>query len=403
MKSVTSKFLPYGRQHIDEGDVAAVVAVLKGDWLTTGPHVEAFEDALAQTVGAPNAIVCSNGTAALHLAAIALDLAPRDVVIVPAITFAATANAVRYVGAEVAFCDVDPTTGLATAETVEFALQRTGRSAKSVFVVHLNGQPVDMAGIGRVARDRGVRIVEDACHALGGTSVTASGSETAIGACSDSYMAAFSFHPVKTITSGEGGAITCKEAALANRLRQLRSHGITRDPEELSIDQQAFGADGFPNPWYYEMRELGYNYRLTDIQCALGQRQLERLPDFVARRRELVALYDRALIPLAPIVTPIRKAGHGKPAWHLYAVLIDFKAAGASRSKVMKALQTKGIGTQVHYLPVNRHPYYLKRYGSNPLPGADSYYSRCLSLPLFPQMTDQDVQDVVDALASTLS
>lgn len=396
------KFLPYGRQHVDDKDIAEVVAVLKSDWLTTGPHVEAFEAALVRTVNVPNAVVCSSGTAGLHLAAIACDLSPSDVVIVPAMTFSATANAVRYVGAEVVFCDVDPTTGLATPETVAEALQRAGRAAKSVFVVHLNGQAADMVGIGRVAKDHGVSVVEDACHALGSTSVTADGAEAVVGACADSTMAIFSFHPVKTITSGEGGAITCKDPALAGRLRRLRSHGITHDAAELSLAKQAFDAEGTKNPWYYEMMELGYNYRLTDIHCALGQRQLERLPSLVSRRQRLAALYDRALAPLAPIVVPVGKSGHGTSALHLYAVLIDFEAAGVTRAKVMRELRAKGIGTQVHYIPVNRQPYYVNRYGSNPLPGADAYYARCLSLPLFPQMTDQDVQDVVDALAAVL-
>jgi UDP-4-amino-4,6-dideoxy-N-acetyl-beta-L-altrosamine transaminase len=399
---VPSKFLPYGRQHIDEGDIAAVVAALKSDWLTTGPKVEAFEAALAKMVGASSAVVCSSGTAALHLAAIACDLAPRDAVIVPAMTFAATANAVRFVGAEVVFCDVDPTSGLATPDTVAAALQRAGGAAKSLFVVHLNGQTVDMVGIGRVARDHGVSIVEDACHAIGGASMTATGTETAVGSCVDSSMAVFSFHPVKTITSGEGGAITCRDAGLASRLKRLRNHGITRDPGEFSISQQAFDADGTVNPWYYEMAELGYNYRLTDIQCALGQRQLERLSGFVTKRRQLAAMYDQVLAPLAPTVLPIRKGCHGTPAWHLYVVLIDFEAAGVSRSQAMNALKAKGIGTQVHYIPVNRQPYYLNRYGSNPLPGADSYYARCLSLPLFPGMTHQDVHDVVNTLAGIL-
>jgi len=397
------KFLPYGRQHVDEEDIAAVVATLKSDWLTTGPRVEAFEAALTGMVGAPRAVACSSGTAALHLAAIACDLAPSDVVVVPAMTFAATANAIRFVGAEVVFCDVDPTTGLATPDTIEAALQQAGRAAKAVFVVHLNGQTVDMVGLTRVTKNRAVLVVEDACHALGSTSMTTDDIELPVGACADSKMAVFSFHPVKAITSGEGGAVTCRDSALASRLRRLRSHGITRETDELSVAEQAFDADGTVNPWYYEMVELGYNYRITDIQCALGRRQLERLPVFAARRRELVAMYDQALAPLAPIVKPIGKVGRGKPAWHLYVVLVDFEAAGVSRSQTMKALQARGIGTQVHYIPVNRQPYYVNRYGVHALPGADSYYARCLSLPLFPTMTAEDVGDVVSALKSILS
>jgi dTDP-4-amino-4,6-dideoxygalactose transaminase len=297
---------------------------------------------------------------------------------------------------------VDPTSGLAVPDTVAAALKHADGAAKSVFVVHLNGQTVDMAGISRIAKDHGVSIVEDACHAIGGTSMTAAGTEAPVGSCVDSRMAIFSFHPVKTVTSAEGGAITCRDADLATRLKLLRNHGITRDPEDFSIADQAFDTDGAANRWYYEMVELGYNYRLTDIQCALGLRQLERLPDFVARRRRLAAIYDQALAPLAPVVVPVRKAGHGTPALHLYVVLIDFEAAGISRSQAMKALAAKGVGTQVHYIPVNRQPYYVKRYGTAPLPGADAYYARCLSLPLFPRMTDQDVHDVVGALAGVV-
>ena len=400
---MASGFLPYGRQEIDEADIAAVVAALTSDWLTSGPAVNSFEIALADAVGAPHAVVCSNGTAALHLAAMASDLGPGDTVIVPAITFAATANAARYVGAEVVFCDVDPSNGLATPDTIEAALRRAGRTAKSIFVVHLNGQSADMVGIGEVARSFGVSIVEDACHAIGGTAKTTVQSESKIGSCAESLMAVFSFHPVKTITSGEGGAISSRDKAVADRLRLLRSHGITRDPQDFSVPAQALAPDGSANPWYYEMAELGYNYRITDIQCALGQSQLRRLSEFVARRNNLAAIYDRLLTPLAPIVRPIRHGEHGTPAWHLYAVLIDFDAAGISRADAMKALRALDVGTQVHYLPVNRQPYYVNRYGLTALPGADSYYARCLSLPLFPAMTEQDVQKVVAALTTVLT
>jgi dTDP-4-amino-4,6-dideoxygalactose transaminase len=322
---------------------------------------------------------------------------------VPAITFAATANAARFVGAEVLFCDVDATSGLATPETVAAALQKAGSAAKLIFVVHLNGQTADMVGIGQIGRSRGVMIVEDACHAIGGTSLTASGAETAIGSCVESGMAVFSFHPLKTITAGEGGAVACRDPVLASRLRRLRNHGITRDPASFRLSDQALGRDAETNPWYYEMTELGYNYRITDIQCALGLSQLRRLPDFVARRAALAAIYDELLAHLAPIVRPLSRGGHGAPAWHLCVVLIDFEAAGRSRAMVMKALKARGIGSQVHYLPVNRHPYYVNRYGLTTLSGAEAYYERCLSLPLFPAMTEQDVHDVVDALAEALA
>jgi dTDP-4-amino-4,6-dideoxygalactose transaminase len=332
----------------------------------------------------------------------ASNLGPGDVVVVPALTFAATANAARYVGAEVVFSDVDPMTGLATPETVETALEMAGPAAKSVFVVQLNGQCVDMAGIRRIADQYHVGIVEDACHAIGGTQKTTAG-ELPVGSCGDSSMAVFSFHPVKTVTSGEGGAVTCRDPSLAKQLRLLRSHGISRDPEDLQLHEQALSPDGSPNPWYYEMLKLGYNYRLTDIQCALGRSQLRRLRGFVAKRTRLAETYDRLLHRLGPIVRPIPRGRHGQPALHLYVVLIDFGAAGVSRAEVMKALRAHGVGTQVHYIPVNRLPYYIDRYGRTALPGADAYYDRCLSLPLFPAMSEEDIEAVVEALAKVLS
>lgn len=403
MTSSRLPFLPYGRQDIDETDIAAVVATLKSDWLTGGPAVGAFERALTEAVRAPEAVACANGTAALHLAALAANIGPGDTIIVPALTFVATANAARYVGAEVVFCDVDPGSGLATVETVAAALSKTEPRAKALFVVHLNGQSADMDAIGALARAQGLFVVEDACHAIGGTSRTKAGGETMIGSCAHGDLTVFSFHPVKTITSAEGGAITAHDPAMAARLRRLRSHGITRDPTSFSQTQQAFSPAGTANPWYYEMAELGFNYRLSDLQCALGLSQLKRLSRFIDRRSALAARYDELLAPLSPLVRPISRNGCGTPAWHLYPVLIDFEALNLSRAELMSALNREEIGTQVHYLPVNRQPYYRDRYGPSALPGADAYYSKCLSLPLYPAMDDADASRVVDALARSLS
>ena len=395
-------FLPYGKQEIDDADISAVVTALKSDFLTTGPLVDSFERALEQAVGAPHAVVCSNGTAALHLAALSMDFTPGDPVIVPALTFAATANAIRYVDGEVVFCDVDPATGLATPATVEAAWRRSGKAAKALFVVHLNGQSADVAALCRFAEARGLRIVEDACHAIGGTSQDVNGDDVAIGSCHDSDLAVFSFHPVKTITAGEGGAVTSRDPRIADRLRRLRSHGITREVAAFAMPEQAFDSDGAENPWYHEMQELGFNYRITDVQCALGISQLRRLQSRIARREALAQRYDRGFANLAPVLTPIKRAGHGTPAWHLYVVLIDFASLGRSRARIMGALKQKGVGTQVHYLPVNRHPYYVARYGASSFKGADAYYERCLSLPLFPSMTDDDVDAVIEALSDVL-
>lgn len=394
--------LPYGRQCIEDDDIAAVVAVLKSDILTTGPAVAAFESALAKVTAAPHAVACANGTAALHLAALALDLGPGDAVIVPSLTFLATANAARYVGAEVVFADVDPATGLMGPDHLMEALGRCGDLApKAVFPVHLNGQSCDMAALAPLARRHGLKIVEDACHALGGAQEIASGwSPVGAGILAD--MACFSFHPVKTVAMGEGGAVTTADADLAARLRLARSHGMTRDPGAFLQPDEALGPDGQVNPWYYEMAAPGFNYRACDIVCALGASQLAKLGRFVAARDALVAAYDRALAPLAPWVRPVARAAHSRPAWHLQVARIDFAGRGTHRAQVMRALAERAILTQVHYLPVHRQPYYRQRYPGLTLPGADAYYRDCLSLPLFVGMTEADVERVAQTLGDIL-
>ncbi len=391
-------FLPYGRHLIEDDDVAQVERVLRGDALTGGPAVARFEQALAAQTGAPHAVACSSGTAALHLAALALDLGPGDAAVVPSVTFLATANALRYVGADVVFADVDAETGLLTPATLENALQRGGgKRIKAVFPVHLAGQCADMAALEPLARRHDLNIVEDACHAVG-----ARCGGRPVGACAASDLAVFSFHPVKTIAMGEGGAITARDPRLARRLCDLRNHGMVRDPARFQIRDQAFDADGEPNPWYYEMPEPGFNYRASDIHCALGLSQLAKLGRFVAERRRIVGWYAEALAPLAPLVKPVAQAPGCEPAWHLCAARIDFRAAGVSRARVMRALAAGGIGSQVHYLPVHRQPYYRRLYGDLHLSGADAYYERTLSLPLFVGLTEADVARVVGVLADAL-
>lgn len=394
-----SRFLPYGRQAIDDDDIRAVVDVLGGDWLTTGPAVVRFEAAFAATVGARHAVSCANGTAALHLAVLALGLGPGEAAIVPAITFLATANVVRLAGAEVVFADVDPLTGLMTPETLDVAyrtLPVDKRTAvRAVLPVHLNGQCCDMAAIEDWCGRAGVAVVEDACHAVGGSYADGG----AVG--SRPGLTAFSFHPVKTIACGEGGMVTTPDPALAERLKRLRSHGMVRDADALTETAQATAADGEVNPWYYEMPEPGLNYRLSDIHAALGASQLAKLEAFVSRRAALVARYDAALAGLAP---KLRTVPHrpGCPAWHLYVAHLDFDRIGLDRAAVMRALFEQGIGSQVHYLPLYRQPYYSQRYGEMLLPGAERYYNGALSLPLFPAMADEDVDRVAAALAEIL-
>ncbi len=397
--------LPYGRQAIDDDDIAAVAAVLRSDWLTTGPATHAFEAALAERCGAPHAVSCANGTAALHLACLALGLGAGHTVIVPTMTFAATANAPRLVGAEVVFADVDPETGLMGTVHLEEAMARaaaSGRRASAVFPVDLAGQCADLQAIAAVARRENMAVVEDSCHAIGAEYRRHDGTWQPIGSSHDSDMTVFSFHPVKTIAAGEGGAVLTRRAELSERVTLFRGHGIHRNPAAF-VDTEAGFDQATVNPWYYEMVELGLNYRLSDVNCALGLSQLKKLDRFVASRGNLAALYDAKLSALAPLVRPILRSPFCHPAWHLYSVLIDFEKAGLSRGQVARELETRGIRSQVHYIPVHRQPYYRARYGEQHLPGAEKYYRCTLSLPLFVGMDADDVERVTDALADILA
>jgi UDP-4-amino-4,6-dideoxy-N-acetyl-beta-L-altrosamine transaminase len=391
-------FLPYGRQVIEDDDIAAVVQALRSDYLTTGPRVAEFEHALAAATNAKHAIACSNGTAALHLAARALNLGPGTTTIVPAVTFLATANAVRLNGGNVVFADVDPDTGLMRASDLEEALSRCEDGANAVFNVHLAGQCGEVVAIHSVARDHGLRIVDDACHAIG----TSYGRGERIGDNVYADLSCFSFHPVKTIALGEGGAVTTNDDTLARIIARDRTHGMTRDPHDFVQTTEALDPRNEANPWYYEMESPGLNYRIPDILCALGTSQLKKLDRFAARRRELVSIYDKALAELSPHVTLLARTPDVVPAWHLYVALIDFAALGVDRAAVMHRLTAQGIGTQVHYLPVHRQPYYRELDPALNLRGADEYYRRTLSLPLFPAMTDDDPARVVRGLAQAL-
>jgi len=400
-------FLPYGRQTIEDDDVAAVSEALRSGWLTTGPAVQGFEDALSARVGARFTVACSNGTAALHLAALALDMAPGDRVVVPSLTFLATANGPHHAGAEIIFADVDPETGLMGPDDLAAAFARAdaseGGPVRAAFPVHMNGQCGDLDAIERLCAERDVAVVYDAAHALGTTYRTGGANdERSVGDSRQGTMSAFSFHPVKAIAMGEGGAVTTGDEEIAARLRRLRNHGMSRDASDFQNRNLAFDAAGEPNPWYYEMTAPGFNYRVSDINCALAISQLSKLDRFVARRRALAERYDRLIEELAPMVVPVGRVASCEPAWHLYVVLIDFAAAGTDRAAVMRALNQRGIGTMVHYLPVHLQPYYRDRYGPLDLPGARKYYERALSLPLFPTMADEDIDRVVDALTDVL-
>ncbi|MGQ3016243.1 UDP-4-amino-4,6-dideoxy-N-acetyl-beta-L-altrosamine transaminase [Phenylobacterium sp.] len=385
---MVDSFLPYGRQTIEDDDIAAVAAALRDDLLTTGPRVEAFEAAFAEAVGAEHAVACANGTAALHLTMLALGVREGDLCVVPSTTFLATANCVRYVDAEVIFADVDPDSGLMRPQDLSRALEQAApRQVTAVLPVHLRGEVLDLPAIAALAEAAGAVVVEDACHALG-SRLLQGNAEVPVGSGRWSSASTFSFHPVKTIATGEGGMITTPDAGLAERLRRLRSHGMVRPP----------GAD----PWWYEMAEPGFNYRLPDILCALGHSQLAKLPRFSAARQALAARYLEALKALAPAVRPAASPEGSVATPHLMSVLIDFAAVGRSRREVMEALKDRGIGSQVHYIPVHTQPYYRARYGQQDLPGAQAWYDRTLSLPLYPGMAMADVDRVVAALGEVL-
>lgn len=402
MKNSSKKraYLPYGRQVIEDDDIEAVVNVLRGDWLTTGPNVEAFETALAARVGAKFSVSCSSGTAALHMAAAAVGLGPGDVAVVPSLTFAATANSALYVGAEVVFADVNPNTGLMTGDTLQEALDRSrGRNVRAVFPVHLNGQCADPEEISRIAAEAGLHVIEDACHALGSSYQVSDGTSALAGECRHCDAAVFSFHPVKTIAVGEGGAVTTNDAALAGHMRRLRNHGLTRAAADFANHEMAFADDGTANPWYYEVAELGYNFRLNDISCALGLSQLRKVGDFIDRRRKLVQQYRDGLGGLDPLLKPVPQKAEISTAWHIFPVLIDFDRLGCPRAEFMKKLSDRGIGSQVHYIPLHMQPFYQDSLGDQGrLVGAEAYYEKVLSLPLFPSLRDDDVAYVVQVL-----
>ncbi|MBT3398667.1 MAG: UDP-4-amino-4,6-dideoxy-N-acetyl-beta-L-altrosamine transaminase [Rhodospirillaceae bacterium] len=402
-------FLSYGRQQIDDDDVAAVAACLRSDWLTTGPQIDAFEAELAQRLSVPHVIVCSSGTSALHLACLAAGLGPGTVAIVPSLTFVATANAVRFAGAEVVFSDVDPLSGLMRAQDLENAIARQRDAYPDLpliaaLPVHMNGQTADMDALRDVANNAGIRLIEDACHALGAEhEIAVEGASREwrpVGSCQAGWAACFSFHPVKSITTGEGGAVVLRDDAAAARIRRLRNHGLEPAGQEDARLPEGLGPNG-DYPGAYGMSEIGFNYRITDIQCALGRSQLAKLDGFVARRRALAAHYDTALPRLGDLVSRINWDARCRPAYHLYPVQIG-PDAGLARGAIMQGLREQGIGTQVHYIPVHRQPYYADRYGVAELPGADAYFDRVISLPIFVDMTLADVDRVVDALGEVL-
>jgi perosamine synthetase len=377
-KPTRIKLLPYGRQWIDDDDIAAVVEVLRSDWLTTGPKVAMFEDAFTSQVGAKYAVAVSNGTAALHAAVFAVGIGQGDEVIVTPMTFAASANCVLFQGGTVVFADVRQDTLSLNPASVEAAV--TPRT-RAIITVDYTGQPSDLDELNAIAKRHRLILIEDAAHALG-----ADYRGRRVGTLA--HLTTFSLHPVKHITTGEGGIITTDSPELAARLRIFRNHGITVDHRQ----RETTGS------WFYEMADLGYNYRLTDFQCALGLSQLKKLPAWLVRRREIAARYNEAFAALQEIESPT-VLGDRQPAWHLYVIRLNLNRLRIGRADVFKALRAENIGVNVHYIPVPWHPYYQKLgYGKGLWPVAEAAYERLISLPIFPGMSDSDVKDVVRAV-----
>ncbi len=395
--------LSYSRQTIEQDDIDAVVRVLQSDFLTNGPEVSELEKEIANYCGSQYAVVCANGTAALHLAYMALDLKPGESIATSAITFVASANAALYCGAEVEFTDVQGQTASMDPASLSSILERSSGKVRAVVPVHFGGGCADIIEISRIAKARGIKVVEDACHAIGSSYLDENGTQVRVGACRHSDMAAFSFHPLKHITSGEGGAVTTNDPQLYRRLLLLRSHGIERKSENWKIQDQGI-SQGKTNPWYHEMQILGFNYRLTDIQCALGRSQLRKLDRFIQTRRHIADLYRTVLAETNSLAKPLFANWNDGNSYHLFPVLIPFEDRGTTRAQVMSQLLEAGIPTQVHYIPVYRQPYYRARYDYLPerFPMAEAYYAQALSLPIHPTLSDKDVVFTVSTLNGLL-
>ena len=384
-------YIPYGRQNITEADIDAVVKVLRSDWLTQGPMIDQFEQAIANYCGAQYAVAVSNATAALHLACLAIGLGPGDILWTSPNTFVASANCARYCGAEVDFVDIDSQTYNLSVRSLGNKLEtaaKNGTLPRVILPVHFAGQSCEMQAINTLAETYGVKVVEDASHALGGKY-----QNKPIGSCQFSEMAIFSFHPVKMITTGEGGMIVTNSPELYHKLKQLRAHGITQDPNQITQES--------PGSWYYEQQELGFNYRLTDIQAALGLSQLKRLDQFVARRQALADRYHEKLqaLPLeTPIVLSCNQSSH-----HLYVIRLKLDQLERSKSEIFSELGSKGIGVQIHYIPVHTQPYYQKfgfHWGQFPI--VESYYHEALSLPIHYDLSDEEQDKIVQVLKEVL-
>ena len=392
------RFLPYSRQYIDKKDIKRVSETLKEDYITQGPKIASFEKKFAQYVGSKFAVACATGTAALHLSCQALGLKPGENLLTTPITFVASANCAQYVGANTFFADIEPNNYCVSPKSLEKQLKK--RKIDVLVVVHMSGHPANMHEIYKLKRKYKFKLIEDACHALGG-----SYRKKKIGSCFYSDISTFSFHPVKTITCGEGGMITTNSRKLYEKLLKYRTHGIHKISKDFINQDLAFDKDGRTNVWYYEMNNLGYNYRITDIQCALGESQLKKVEKFIRTRRKIAKIYNKAFKSNKLITTPFEDKNNVIHTYHLYTILVDFKKLGKSRNQVMNELRKFNIGTQVLYIPVHFHPYYANKYGYAPgdFPNSENYYKKCLSIPIFPGIKNSEINYVINKVNSIIS
>ncbi|WP_406542091.1 UDP-4-amino-4,6-dideoxy-N-acetyl-beta-L-altrosamine transaminase [Clostridium ljungdahlii] len=383
-RPIRKTYLSYGRQDIDEEDIESVVKVLKGDFLTTGPSVREFEKKVSDYVGAKHAVAVASGTAALHMACFAAGIKEGDEVIVSPITFAASANCVLYCGGTPVFADIDPKTYNINPKEIE---KKVTSKTKAIIPVDFTGQSVDIDEIRRIAGKNNLIIIEDSAHALGSEY---KGKKVGTKA----QMTEFSFHPVKPVTSGEGGMVVTDDDELYKKMILFRSHGITRDKDLITHNE---------GPWYYEQIDLGYNYRITDIQCALGASQMNKIDKFISRRRDIAKTYNEAFKDVAEITTPC-EAEFSNSGWHLYVIKLNLEKLTCTRKEIFEALQAENIGVNVHYLPVYLHPYYQKLgYQKGLCKNAEELYERMITIPLFPKMTDEDVSDVIDGVKKVIN
>lgn len=378
---VRSQLLPYGHQWIDDEDIVGVVEALKSNWITQGPKVDEFERKVADYCRARYAVAVSSGTAALHAACAVAGISKGDEAITTPITFAATANATVHCGAKPVFADIQEDTLNISPEEI---LRKLSTRTRAILPVDFAGHPADLYEISAIARERGLIVIEDAAHALG-----AEYKGQKIGSLSD--MTIFSFHPVKHLTVGEGGMVLTNNKEFYEKLKVFRHHGIVRDREKMHRKDEG--------SWYYEIHNPGYNFRITDFQCALGISQMKKLDRFIQRRKEIATRYNEAFAEIGEIITPVEKADV-KAAYHIYVIQLRTEKIKSSRKEIFEALRSENIGVNVHYIPVHLHPYYQKKFGykEGDYPKAERYYEKAITLPIFPKMSDEDVEDVIEAV-----